>query len=87
MDYGAAMMDPVTRLLIHSIGCIFVDNTDLYIWKDDLKTGREVCEQTQEDITLWGELLITMGGAVKVGKSFWYLVDYEWIEVLAFEDG
>ena len=42
MDYGAAMMDPVTRLLIHSIRCLFMDNTDLYSWKDDLKTGREV---------------------------------------------
>ena len=80
MDYGAAMMDPVTRRLIYSIGCLFVDDTDLYIWKDDLKTGREVWEQTQEEVTLWGNLLIATGGAVKVDKSFWYLLDYECIE-------
>ena len=42
MDYGAAMMDLVTRLLIHSIRCLFVDDTDRYTWKDDLKTGGEV---------------------------------------------
>ena len=71
MDYGVAMMDPVIRLLVHSIGCLFMDDTDLFIWKDDLKTGREVWEQTQEDAMLWGELLIAIGGAVKVSKSFW----------------
>ena len=70
MEYGAAMMDPMTRLLIHSIGCIFVDNTVLYIWKDDLKTGREMWGQTQEEVALWGELPISTGGAVKVDKSF-----------------
>ena len=77
MDYRVAMMNLVTRLLICSIGYQFVDNTDLYIWKGDLKTGREVWEQTQEEI-----IFIVTGGAVKVDKSFWYLLDYECIEGL-----
>ena len=75
MDHGVAMMNPVTRLLIHSIGCLFVDDTYLCIWKDDLRNGREVWKQTQEEVTLWGELLIATGG----GQSRQNAFDIYWI--------
>ena len=30
LDYGAHVIDPITSAVIHSIGAMFVDDTDLY---------------------------------------------------------
>ena len=73
-------MDPITSLVIYTMGCLYVDDTDLYICKDDLTSGDEVWDETQDAVKLWCELLIATGGAVKAAKSFWYLVDYECID-------
>ncbi len=36
LEPGALLVDPITQELIHSMGTLFVDNTDLYTWKDGL---------------------------------------------------
>ncbi len=32
LELGALVVDPITQELIHSMGTLFVDDTDLYTW-------------------------------------------------------
>ena len=33
LNLGALIQDPITTEVIHSMGTLFVDNTDLYTWR------------------------------------------------------
>ncbi len=70
------MADPMTQEIIHSMGTLFVDDTDLYTWKDGLLDPGELWEQTQLELTQWSTLLNATGGALKPEKCFWYMLDY-----------
>ncbi len=74
--FGAKLSDPVTKALIHSIGCLFVDDTDLYELESRLRSALEVYRTAQLAITLWSSLLSASGGAIKTDKSFWCMIDY-----------
>jgi hypothetical protein len=62
--------------LIHTVGALFVDDTDLYMWKDGLLDPGELWRQTQVELLQWSSLLNAMGGAFKPKKCFWYMLDY-----------
>ena len=79
-NYGCHILDPISGALIYTIGCLFVDDTDLFIWKDGLMSGREVWLETQDAVRMWASLLCATGGAVKAAKSFWYLLDYDCVD-------
>jgi hypothetical protein len=32
LNLGALIQDPITAEMMHSMGTLFVDNTDLYLW-------------------------------------------------------
>ena len=34
--------------------------------------------ESQEALALWGHLIISTGGNLKLENGFYYLVDYEW---------
>lgn len=74
--FGAMMEDPVTKAIIHSIGCMFVDDTDLYVFESKLRSALDVYRTAQQAISLWSSLLAATGGAIKTEKSFWCLLDY-----------
>lgn len=74
--FGAKLNDPVTKAAIHSIGCLFVDDTDLYTFESGLRSALDVHRTAQQAITLWSSLLSASGGAIKTEKSFWCLIDY-----------
>jgi hypothetical protein len=74
--FGAILEDPVTKQLIHSLGCLFVDDTDLYVLEYKLKSAIDVFLIAQSTITLWSCLLAATGGAIKTEKSFWSMIDY-----------
>ena len=76
LELGALVVDPITRELIHSMGTLFVDDTDLYTWKDGLLDPGELWLQTQVELTQWCTLLNATGGALKPEKCFWYMLDY-----------
>lgn len=80
MGMGAQIEDPFTREIIHTIGALFVDETDLYVWKEYLRSGAELWPAAQEELAWWGELIITTGGGLKAEKSFSSLLDYECVE-------
>jgi hypothetical protein len=73
---GAILTDPVTREVVRSIGCLFVDDTDLYVLDARLRSALEVYWSAQHMIGLWASLLQATGGAIKTEKSFWCLLDY-----------
>ena len=76
LELGALVVDPITQELIHSIGTLFVDNTNLHTWKDGLLDPGELWLQTQVELTQLSNLLNATGGALKPEKCFWYMLDY-----------
>ena len=76
LELGALVVDPIMQELIHSMGTLFVDDTDLYTWKDGLLDPGELWLQTQLELTQWSTVLNATGGALKPEKCFWYMLDY-----------
>jgi hypothetical protein len=58
------------------MGTLFVDDTDLCTWKDDLLNTGELWQQTQLKLTQWSTLLNATGGALKSEICFWYMLGY-----------
>jgi hypothetical protein len=76
LKLGALVLDPMTQELIHTMGALFVDNTNLYTWKDGVHDPGELWRQTQVELLQWSSLLNATGGALKPKKCFWYMLDY-----------
>jgi hypothetical protein len=52
------------------MGALFVDDTDLYTWRQDIMDPGELWGQTQIELEQWSCLLNAMGGALKPEKVF-----------------
>jgi hypothetical protein len=76
LDLGAKIKDPMLDTLIHLMGALFVNNTDMYMWREDILDPGELWVQTQIKIEHWSCLLNATGGALKPKKCWWYLLDY-----------
>jgi hypothetical protein len=76
LNLGATLADPMSQELIHSMGTLYVDDTDLYTLKEDLSDPGVLWLQTQIELTQWSTLLNATGGALKPEKCFWYILDY-----------
>ncbi len=76
---GALIKDPISAELIHTLGALFVDDTDLYTWKEHIMDPGELWCQTQIELKKWSCLLNATGGVLKPEKCFWYLLDYDCI--------
>ncbi len=47
LKLGALLLDPKTLEMIHTMGALFVDDTDLYTWRDGLlDPGKLWCQNT-----------------------------------------
>ncbi len=78
LNLGALLiMDPITATMIHSMGALFVDDTNLYTWREGLLDPGELWCQAQLELEQWSCLLNATGGALKLEKCFWYLLDYK----------
>jgi hypothetical protein len=64
LKLGAFVLDPMTQELIHTMGALFVDDTNLYMWKDGLLDPGELWHQTQVELLQWSSLLNATGGAL-----------------------
>ena len=71
------VQDPITSETIHTMGALFVDDTDLYTWREGTLDPGELWVQAQLELEHWSCLLNATGGALKPEKCFWYLLDYE----------
>jgi hypothetical protein len=62
LELGALVLDSMTQELIHTMGALFVDDTDIYTWKDGLLDPGELWRQTQVELHQWSSFLNTTGG-------------------------
>ncbi len=76
LNLGAFIQDPITAEVIHSMGALFVDDTDLYTWREDISDPGELWPQAQLELENWSCLFNATGGALKPEKCVWYLLNY-----------
>jgi hypothetical protein len=76
LNLGTLIQDPVTAEVIHSMGTLFVDDTDLYTWRENILDPGNLWCQAQLELEHWSCLLNATGGALKPDKCFGYLLDY-----------
>jgi hypothetical protein len=76
LNLGALIQDPITAEVIHSMCTLFVDDINLYTWREDILDPGELWCQAQLELEHWSCLLNATGGALKPEKCFWYLLDY-----------
>jgi hypothetical protein len=76
LNLGIIIHNPISDALIHSMGALFVDDTDMYTWRRHILNPGDLWEQTQIEIEQWSRLLNATGGASKPEKCWWYLLDY-----------
>jgi hypothetical protein len=76
LGLGTDLHDPFTDERIHSMGAMYVDDLDMYTWRDAITDPFELMLQAQQEVTQWSLLLNATGGALKLEKCFWYLLDY-----------
>jgi hypothetical protein len=53
LNLGALIQDPITAEVIHSMGTLFVDDTDLYTWREDILNPGELWCQAQLELEHW----------------------------------
>jgi hypothetical protein len=48
VDLGAKIKDPILDTLIHLMGALFVNNTNIYMWREEILDPGELWTQTQD---------------------------------------
>ena len=76
LGLGGFIADPKSEEEIHSMGALFVDDTDLYTCRENLSEPNLLYSQTQLGLDTWSNLLQATGGALKPKKYFWYSLEY-----------
>ena len=79
MGFSARMQAPITRVWMDTAGVLYVDDVDLFLMHEHSRSGLDIFYKSQDALTSWGRLLIETGGALKLDKYFYYMVDYEWL--------
>ena len=75
--FGAKIKDPITGEQSNTVGCLFVDDTDLYAMEEGRLDAEEaVIREAQDEIDWWSWFLSATGGAIKAPKSFCYFLFY-----------
>ena len=50
LKLGALLLDPITLEMIHTMGSLFMDDTDLYTWRDRLLNPGDLWRQIQVNL-------------------------------------
>jgi hypothetical protein len=77
LNLGTFIRDPITAEMIRSMGALFVNDTGLYTWRENLLDPGELWCQAQLELEQWNCLLNATRGALKPKKCFWYQLDYK----------
>jgi hypothetical protein len=70
LDLGTDIHDPIADNRIHSMGAMFVDDLDLFTWKEAITEPIELMLQAQREVTQWSLLLNATRGALKPENVF-----------------
>ncbi len=68
LNLGTLIMDPITAVMIHYMGALFVDDTNLYTWREGLLDPGELWCQAQLELEQWSCLLNATGGGTETGE-------------------
>ncbi len=80
LNLGTILNDPILDILIHSMGALFINDTNMYTWQENILDPGELWAQMQIEIKQWSCLLNATGGALKPEKCWWYLLDYTCVD-------
>jgi hypothetical protein len=80
LQLGAMIQDPISEETIHTMGALFVNDTDLYTWREQIMDPGKLWCQTQIELENWSCLLNATGGALKPEMCFWYLLNYDCVD-------
>ena len=61
------------------MGVIFIDDTNLFLMDECMKSSINVWYESHDDLTSWGKLLIATGGTLKPKKCFYCVINYGWL--------
>ena len=75
--WGSTILSPLSGTLIHFLGKLYVDNTDLIMFQPIYYHASDLWDDLQSSVMDWGNLLLATGKALNPSKCSWYLVDYE----------
>ncbi len=53
LNLGAMVKDPIIATIVHSMGAMFVDDVDLYTWREDILDPGELWCQAQINLEHW----------------------------------
>ena len=67
---GALIQDPITAKMIHSMGALFVDDTNLYTWREYLLDPGDSWCQKQLELEQRSCLLNATRGSLRPKKCF-----------------
>ena len=78
--WGSTILSPLSGTLIHFLGELYVDDTDLIVFQPTYYDTSDLWDDLQSSVMDWGDLLLATGGALNPSKCLWYLVDYECLD-------
>lgn len=70
----------MTQVSSHSIGCVYVDDTDIYTAGPLLTTVQHIISTAMKAVPQWSLSLSAPGGAIKGSKSGWYLIACKYVD-------
>ena len=76
--FGINLLSALSTALLSFVCYAFVDNTDIAHCSSLQATANDIVQEMQEVVDYWEGGLRTTGGALRVDKSFWYLIDFIW---------
>ena len=78
--WGFQITTAITKAFIKFVCYSFVDDTDLIHSAKTVNTpGFIVIEEMQKALDMWAGGLRATGGALVPSKSYWYMIDFKWI--------
>ena len=76
LGMGGYLTNPLSQETIHTMGAVFVGDTDLYTGGKDSVKSTKLWRQTQTNVNQWNNLLQATGGALIPKKCFWYSINF-----------
>jgi hypothetical protein len=77
--HGAKFVCPISKLVSHLSGIIYVDDTDLlHINLEEDESVEVVHQVIQASVLNWGNLLIATGSALQPAKCLYLIISFEW---------
>jgi hypothetical protein len=72
----ATVMTPISKIIIIIVGCLCVDDTDLYVMSREIFSNDDLFLKAQASLDDWGWHLIDTGGGCKAAKSSGHFLNY-----------